>query len=268
MFANLIESASHQQDLARKGRFFLATLISYAVIVACAGLASIYAYDAHVENQELEFLGLVPPIVPEAKSPEPKSVGPKAKNNAHPKNAVPERTIAIERVDSGTKVPDAISAIKSDIAEIPLGRFKIGLTNTDLDIGGPVGDHTGEGPGGGGDGGLVKMDTAPPQLRDNASSQPKKETIKSGGVVNGNALFLPKPEYTAIAKAARAAGPVNVQVLIDETGKVISARATFGNPLLRKSAEVAAYRTRFSPTLLSGVPVKVSGVINYNFSLQ
>jgi len=38
-----------------------------------------------------------------------------------------------------------------------------------------------------------------------------------------------------------------------------------GHPLLRGAAEQAARGARFSPTLLSGQPVKVSGVITYNF---
>jgi protein TonB len=58
---------------------------------------------------------------------------------------------------------------------------------------------------------------------------------------------------------------VAVQVLIDEDGRVISANAVSGHPLLRGAAEQAARGARFSQTLLSGQPVKVSGVITYNF---
>jgi protein TonB len=59
---------------------------------------------------------------------------------------------------------------------------------------------------------------------------------------------------------------VNVQVLIDEKGHVISARAVSGHALLRNSAEAAARMARFSPTLLSGQPIRVSGIITYNFT--
>jgi TonB family protein len=65
----------------------------------------------------------------------------------------------------------------------------------------------------------------------------------------------------------KASGPVNVQVLIDETGKVISAQAVSGHPLLRAAAVQAARQARFSPTMLGEQPVKVSGVITYNFTL-
>src|SRR6266550_9514922 len=89
----------------------------------------------------------------------------------------------------------------------------------------------------------------------------------SGGVLNGRALSLPVPTYPEIARRARTAGKVEVDVVVDETGKVISAQAVSGPPSLRDAAVEAAKRARFSPTKLSGAAVKISGSINYNFSL-
>ena len=65
----------------------------------------------------------------------------------------------------------------------------------------------------------------------------------------------------------RAAGLVSVEVILDESGKVISAVATSGPTMLRDVAVQAALKARFSPTKLSGQPVKVAGLINYKFSL-
>ncbi len=87
----------------------------------------------------------------------------------------------------------------------------------------------------------------------------------SGGVLNGKAISLPAPVYPPAARAVQAGGAVSVQVLIDEKGNVVSASAVSGHPLLRSAAESAARRALFAPTLLSGQPVKVSGVITYNF---
>jgi TonB family protein len=100
----------------------------------------------------------------------------------------------------------------------------------------------------------------------NAQKKQPTKTI-SAGVVNGKATSLPKPEYPEDARRAKASGEVKVQVLIDETGKVISAKAVSGpeNLSLRQAAEAAALMATFLPTLLSGQPVKVSGVISYNF---
>lgn len=89
----------------------------------------------------------------------------------------------------------------------------------------------------------------------------------SGGVLNGTALSLPQPVYPEPAKRTRTAGLVSVEVVLDETGKVISATAMSGPTLLRDAAVQAALKAKFSPTKLSGQPVKVSGTINYKFAL-
>lgn len=83
--------------------------------------------------------------------------------------------------------------------------------------------------------------------------------------MNGKATNLPKPPYPSAARAVRAAGAVNVQVTIDESGNVISVAAVSGHPLLRAAAEQAARGAKFVPTMLSGQPVKVTGVMVYNF---
>lgn len=89
----------------------------------------------------------------------------------------------------------------------------------------------------------------------------------SGGVLNGKAVDLPAPIYPEVAKRMKAFGLVAVEVVIDVNGKVIAAKALSGNNMLHAAAVQAALRARFSPTTLSGQPVKVTGVINYNFSL-
>lgn len=89
-----------------------------------------------------------------------------------------------------------------------------------------------------------------------------------GGVINGKALSLPKPSYPKDAKAVHATGIVVIEVTIDENGKVVHAEDMCGgNSSLIKAATEAAYQARFTPTLLSGVPVKVSGIITYKFEL-
>lgn len=87
----------------------------------------------------------------------------------------------------------------------------------------------------------------------------------NGGVLNGKANSLPKPTYPPAALAVRAEGAVNVQVVIDVDGNVIAARAVSGHPLLRAASVAAAREAKFAPTMLSGEPVKVSGVVTYNF---
>jgi protein TonB len=119
-----------------------------------------------------------------------------------------------------------------------------------------------------GTGGGVGPAIKPPMTNEkdaplNVAARPRAPI--SGGILNGKAISLPKPPYPAIAKAARASGTVVVQVIVDEEGKVISARAVSGHPLLQQASVQAAYGARFPPTRLSGQPVKITGTISYNF---
>jgi periplasmic protein TonB len=109
---------------------------------------------------------------------------------------------------------------------------------------------------------LVKIDEPPPSLGPKPILKPV-----SGGVLNGTAIQLPPPVYPEAAKRMRSSGTVVVEVILDEMGKVVSANATSGPTILRDAAVQAALKARFSPTKLSGQPVKVSGVINYKFAL-
>lgn len=89
-----------------------------------------------------------------------------------------------------------------------------------------------------------------------------------GGVLNGRAISKSAPPYPETAREAREQGVVVVEVLVDESGRVILACAVSGPRGLLEASERAAYGWRFSPTLLSGVPVKVRGTITFNFNLQ
>jgi TonB family protein len=86
-----------------------------------------------------------------------------------------------------------------------------------------------------------------------------------GGVLNGKAIHLAQPPYPAQARAEHASGTVVVKVIIDEHGNVISANAVSGNFLLQPASIAAARESKFSPTKLCGQPVRVIGIIQYNF---
>lgn len=110
--------------------------------------------------------------------------------------------------------------------------------------------------------------TAEAKSDDAGATTTKPRAPISGGVLNGKAVSLVRPEYSAEARAAGANGNVMVQVLIDESGAVINATAVSGHPLLRGACVNAAMASRFSPTRLSGEPVKVMGVLQYDFANQ
>ena len=98
------------------------------------------------------------------------------------------------------------------------------------------------------------------------TAAPAKAPIM-GGVLSGKAIKRVQPTYPPIAKAAGAQGAVAVQIVVNETGDVESVKATSGHPLLQQAAVDAAKQWQFSPTKLSGNPVKVSGMISFVFAL-
>jgi outer membrane biosynthesis protein TonB len=103
--------------------------------------------------------------------------------------------------------------------------------------------------------------TATPQ---NPGQQPQDKQKKgpiNGGMLNGKAIYLPVPE----APSSEAHGVVLVAVVVDEQGSVVEARAVSGPSALHAAAVNAARLARFSPTLLMGEAVKVSGTLSYNF---
>ena len=108
----------------------------------------------------------------------------------------------------------------------------------------------------------------------------------NGGILNGKAMSLPKPVYPEQAKADKLEGIVRIEVVVDESGEVISAEPASGlvdvyrpggsgmpekepanaaDPTLIDAGLEAATKARFSPTLLNGVGVKVKGTIVYRF---
>ena len=88
------------------------------------------------------------------------------------------------------------------------------------------------------------------------------------GALNRFAARLVTPVYPTIEKQRNTEGLVVVEVLLDETGKVVSAKANSGPRGLRQSAEDAVRKSKFSPVVVEGKPVKATGFINFNFRLN
>lgn len=154
-----------------------------------------------------------------------------------------------QRLDLEVEGGDTVSLLERSAGETP--------PDTLLDVEEDADDGTE-------DAGAEEVADGPDAQNLNANVRPPV----SGGVLNGKAVSKPQPAYPALAKAARAQGVVVVQVTIDETGSVASAKAVSGHPLLQSAAVQAARQAKFSPTILSGKPVQVSGVLTYNFVLE
>ena len=262
MFENLVESGSHKQDLSRKGSFLLGTVAIYAIIGTTLLVIGIMYAQADLDRQDLELTTLVAPVpVPQQQNE------PEKQEEAKPQNKdqnVDVRKELIADVSESRVAPKEISAKASDIPPVRRGvQTIIGSESSNAAV--PI--AAGPGTGLGTATGPTKIDVGEAPPPPEPKPTPPRAPI-SGGVLNGKAISLPKPAYPPIARQAHASGTVVVQVTIDENGGVISARAVSGHPLLQAVAVAAARGARFSPTKLSGQPVKVTGVITYNFVAQ
>jgi periplasmic protein TonB len=260
MFENLVESGSHSQDVKRKGSFLLATTGIYAVLIVAGLIAGILWAPAYIDQQTLELTALIAP--PPAPVAEKHEEAPKPEKVDISKNVDVRREL-IADVSRADIVPEKVQTKASDIPPVRRGVQTVVGTG-DSNAVAPIA------PGAGGTGtapvgpAKVEISEAPPP----PPPKPTPHAPVSGGVMNGKAVRLVTPPYPAIARSAHASGAVQVQVLIDEDGNVISAHAVSGHPLLQAAAVAAARSSKFTPTKLSGQPVKVNGVIIYNFVAQ
>lgn len=275
MFNSLVESGSHRADLRRKGKFFLGATAFYAVLLAVTGVGSIYAYNATIDDgSELEVLSIM------RFSPAEQRAEPARREEQRPAPSNGREQQYATRVNEISVITPHGNGVASESAKDVGARVpvRIGPVNSDpTAVGGPARTNYTNGPGGPGGGPGVSAaddkDTPPPPPTRTAPPQPappreSKPVPVSTGVLVGKAVSKPAPVYPAIAKAAGVQGLVSVQVLIDEQGRVISAKVTNGHPLLQQAAVQAVYKWKFAPTLLSGQPVKVTGVVSCNFTLN
>jgi periplasmic protein TonB len=265
MLDQLVESKSTMGALSFLITLFTFLMASALVILLFGWTYSLFGHDYSMGGDELSLTSLVAPVPVEDEPPPPE------KKQEQKQPDVDVRKDLIQNIMSSPKIPPEISTAKNNIPQMRNDRItKLGDTNSNTgaqvdpsqarstDTGGTGGLSTGTG------NDTTGGDTGAPPPPPKPTVKPVPKTI-SGGVLNGKATSLPKPAYPAAARAIHAGGSVSVQVLIDESGRVISATAAGGHPLLQAAAVAAARGARFSPTLLSGQPVKVSGVITYNF---
>ena len=170
--------------------------------------------------------------------------GPKKSGTLHVRAVSPEGSWMYERLDLSVEGGETVSLLDRNVVQPPPGAPVDVEEDAD--------------------------DAAPEEEEGEAAETPSASDAGAvtRGVLNDKAIIKPQPTYPSLAKAARASGTVSVKVLVDEQGEVVSAEAISGHPLLHAAAVAAAKQARFAPTLEGGEPVKVYGVLTYNFVLE
>ncbi len=271
MLDQLVESRNNSAENTRRSEFLLGTLVVIVSVLVGGWVYSLFNKEYGMGSGDLDISSLVAPVaLPEdaPPPPPPPEDKPERKETTNDKPTVVEKIATMEEsLDKPPKLDEARKLNSSPLKKSEASQYTEGTENK---YRGTTGDRDSSEDGGG-----IKPTSTPVPEDDAPKVQVKTPTPKptekpvpktiSGGVVNGKATNLVKPPYPAAARAVRASGAVNVQVTIDESGNVISASAVSGHPLLRAAAVSAARSSKFSPTMLSGQAVKVTGVIVYNF---
>jgi protein TonB len=263
MFGQLVESSAETVGNDRLIYFFDTMGIWVTVAFLAVAITGVLLVNAQLSDQAQKATLIQPTPPPEAAQAEPEPEQPKPveqpKQVAAPVAVgfVAPQVAPTEIRTAAPKITYAPNVTTYDQKAVDEGRV---ATLDQLARG--IGDPNSAGGAGG--------EPPPPEPEPVKKPEPKPEVKlvrKSGGVLAGEATKRVEPTYPPLAKAARVSGAVVVEVIINEEGGVVSARAVSGHPLLRDPAVNAARGWRFKPTLLSGQPVKVVGTITFNFSL-
>ncbi|HEY8561061.1 MAG TPA: TonB family protein [Pyrinomonadaceae bacterium] len=275
MLNQLIESKNHSEENARKNGFLLTTLGVLIAVLMSGWTYSLFAKNFGMGANDFELSNLVAPVAPVEDAPAPKPEIKIQKSAAPAPNKIVLKELYTDLANSDTPPKDlrgekdVVNAQQFDLSRIVRGSQNLIPAET----GGRQSDSDETGCGLCENNAGGKEDKEPedmPKVVVKPSPKPTAEPVKitrpvSLGVINGKAAVLAKPNYPAAARAMGVTGAVNVQVLIDEKGNVVSATAASGHPLLRSVSEAAAKQSKFTPTFLSNQPVKVTGVIIYQF---
>jgi TonB family protein len=268
MFDRLVLSTNEQRK-GRTGKFLFATALFYSLTLASALVVSVFA--ASPQLFETASLRDTLPAIPLAPSPPPQ--GPQIRDEGNSRPDAPPDIYKVKELDEIIEQ----AASTDEPPRVPPTTTNITTEGTGIPGGGNVpGVIGGDGRGvveGVPTGGRELEQPPPPAVVEKPVEKPQPPVQKqplrlSSTVLTGTAIERKTPAYPPLAKNIRLQGPVVVEIVVSPEGRVESARALSGHPLLTKAAVDAASGWRFHPTLLNGVAVRVTGLITFNFNLN
>lgn len=233
--------------------YFLATGAIWIMSMFAAIAGGVYFYDARL-NEQLRIVAFLVPSPPPPPPPLKGGVQATA-NSRYVQAALPNHTF-----------PTKLSDVR-----------RVNSLPPSIGVGDPDGDPAGE-PGGviggliGGvhnaTGELPRELPPPPKVERDHVDLPLPSIVRRHeSVLRGNAVTRKIPEYPVLARNAGIYGDVQVEIVIDENGNVVSASVLSGPQLLHSTSLQAAKQWKFRPTLLNGTPVKVQGLLTFRFTL-
>ena len=255
MFDKLVESTNEKKQ-GRAGRIFFLTALVYAMLLSGAAVTTILGLNPALADALSVKALVAPPPPPGPPIPQPTRAQLTEAPTTAPATVVPKdppEVANLETIQKFAKLPPKV--VLAGLRNCP-GCVAGG--SPDASIVGGVGEAPPE---------------PPPAVKAKPTPEPAPEPtpariVKVSEISPGLVLRRVSPQYPPLAKAARIQGAVHVQVLISEEGRVMSDQTVSGHPMLRAAAEDAARQWVFKPTTLNGVPVKVQGILTFNFTLN
>jgi TonB family protein len=247
MFDRLVES-SRQKQGRHTGRYLIVTSLLYGIALVTFSSLAVIGFTPALAEQLFLTTKFTPPVIPSAAQAPRRPKNPTINHRIFtPPKHLPDTLLREVNLNDNYRLPNFSGPGLSPGPLIVLPNY--GAT----------------------------ADPSPPAPLATPKPTPKIEPVPeakhgpskiSEGVLQGIAIKKVWPVYPAIAKQVKARGMVQVQVTIAEDGRVMEADIISGPPLLRSAALEAARQWLFSPTTLSKVPVKVQGILTFNFVLE
>ncbi len=253
MFDQLVVSARphHKHPTAK---IFLGTSVLYILCVSLAFAVSVLVSDPKLADTG-GVICHVAGLPPATGIQPPKHDGPRGQPAARPD---PNKVLTLDKL-MGPRVNPPLTPIDDRWNTGPGSGFSDSPTQPGPTIGSIDGNRTIEAP--------PKPDPPKPKSTPPPTNVDNKPVRLSSTVLQGKAIERRTPPYPELPRQIKLGGEVSVEVIISPEGRVESARAVSGHPMLVKAAVDAARGWRFEPTLLNGLPVRVTGVITFVFKL-
>jgi len=260
MFEKMVLSGAGRRD-RRLSKFFVGSTLAYLVLAGSALAVSICISDPKLvgSSASTALRGVFPVVSASNQTAQPSSGARSASMRPNP--------YSVRTLDDVIRRPSPLPPNMNTSIDGPVDPHGAGPGQGD----GTGGDSTipgfGTGPGGGDP---PPIPQAPKRMSQPAEVQHPRDTGPvrvSQPVLQGKATFRKTPDYPALARLVKKEGSVVVEVVISPEGRVESARAVSGDPLLAPTAVAAALEWRFQPTYLGNTPVRVAGAITFVFKL-
>ncbi|HEX8089976.1 MAG TPA: TonB family protein [Blastocatellia bacterium] len=260
MFNKLVVSTDERRG-NRTARFFFGTAIIYTIVVAFAFAISIFVANPRMADTSKIILIAPPPPDRRPHDIEPGRPEPKDRPRQNP-NSVRGLDYIIRHPETAPVTARPTGPPRADdVRPIEGGGGDAMTGGIEKSIGVP-GGHEKE------IGQVAPPPEAPTPVHQPRAADNRQPLKLTSTVLQGKATVRRAPDYPPLAKQIRLEGAVSVEVMIALDGRVESARAVSGHPLFIKAAVDSAYGWRFEPTLLNGAPVRVTGIITFNFKLN